>query len=157
MFGILRNNLDIVWIDVVESYSRDYSGQVTSHPVEDGSFITDHYIKNNLKIQISGLFSDADFNTRRPSVAGASLKNNQPVNASGNNQAVIITESSVNPLTKFLPENLLSLFNKGEIPILEVRGNKKKFNLLIEQWLLDIRDRGESFSLLVYDENSKLP
>lgn len=49
-----------IYFDVVTKYSKQLSGKVTSHPLDAGANITDHYISENPKYSIAGVISSAD-------------------------------------------------------------------------------------------------
>ena len=58
-------NGDIFWFDAVTDYKVTLSSDVTSHPIESGANVADHVVRNNLKLNIAGLFSDYDPHTNR--------------------------------------------------------------------------------------------
>lgn len=63
---IKNSNGDILSFDAITSYDQNYNSKVTEHPIESGGNITDHVVRNNVIVKISGLFSDfspADPNT----------------------------------------------------------------------------------------------
>lgn len=60
MIGIMRPNGDVINVTVITSYGKDYRNSVTSHPVENGSKISDHVQTENLTIGIRGIVVDAD-------------------------------------------------------------------------------------------------
>lgn len=49
-----------IYLDAVTAYSRSLSGKVTSHPVDSGVSISDHFIANNKEFTIKGVVSDVD-------------------------------------------------------------------------------------------------
>lgn len=49
-----------LYFDVVTKYSKQLTGKVTSHPLDAGANITDHYISENPKYNIVGVISSAD-------------------------------------------------------------------------------------------------
>lgn len=49
-----------LYFDAVTSWNRNYSGQVTKHPVADGGNVTDHYINNNPVFTMSAVISGTD-------------------------------------------------------------------------------------------------
>lgn len=61
LYVIKTENNDVIVFDSVTSFSEQYQGSVTSHPVEDGSKISDHVITNNVKFKIQGVVSDYNF------------------------------------------------------------------------------------------------
>jgi len=87
---IQRANGNIIYFDTAESVVKDFPSKVTSHPIEEGSPVTDHVISEPRKITVMGVISDASFmfaeddpftevrtlddgTTRRVPIAGRSL------------------------------------------------------------------------------------
>lgn len=58
---IQRANGNIIYFDAAESVVKDLPNKVTSHPIEDGSPITDHVISEPRKVSVTGIISDAAF------------------------------------------------------------------------------------------------
>jgi hypothetical protein len=64
---VLKNKTsDFIYLDVVTSYSKSLSSQVTQHPVDGSGTISDNVVANNAKFQIAGNITGADFNTGKP-------------------------------------------------------------------------------------------
>jgi hypothetical protein len=61
IYVIKTQNNDVILFDSILSFSESYQGSVTSHPVEDGSKISDNIITENLKIKIQGVVTDYNF------------------------------------------------------------------------------------------------
>lgn len=61
IYVIKTQNNDVILFDSILSFSESYQGSVTSHPVEDGSKISDNIITENLKIRIQGVVTDYNF------------------------------------------------------------------------------------------------
>lgn len=64
-FGDLQNQDEnalkgIIYFDAVTAYTKSYGGKVTSHPIEAGASISDHFISENPKFSISGVISCVD-------------------------------------------------------------------------------------------------
>lgn len=57
----LRSVSGVLYVDAVIRYGREYGGSITSHPLESGAVIADHYISSNRKYNIEGVFSGVDF------------------------------------------------------------------------------------------------
>ena len=58
---IQRANGNIIYFDTAESVVKDFPNKVTTHPIEDGSPITDHVVSEPRKITVTGVISDAAF------------------------------------------------------------------------------------------------
>jgi len=61
IYVLKTQNKDVIIFDSILSFSETYSGSVTSHPVEDGTKISDHVITDNIKFRIQGVVSDYNF------------------------------------------------------------------------------------------------
>lgn len=53
-----------VEIDVVKSEENDNSGEVTSHPVEEGADVSDHVKQSPTKLKISGVLGEPNASER---------------------------------------------------------------------------------------------
>lgn len=60
MISIQRPNKDLIHLSVITSYGLNYNNTVTSHPVENGSKISDHVQAENLSVSIRGVVVDTD-------------------------------------------------------------------------------------------------
>ena len=97
----------LIWIDATVSKEEEYSGSVTSHPIQDGSQITDHVILNNPRLTLSGVVSDYDFQIGRTQLS--SDMGGVPVTLSEVDVPVFVTYSTPSPLSKIIPEALSNL------------------------------------------------
>mgnify|MGYP000290557483 CR=1 FL=1 len=52
---------DVIVFDSITSFSESYAGSVSSHPVEDGTKMSDHAVSENTKIRINGVVTDYNF------------------------------------------------------------------------------------------------
>lgn len=50
--------IELIQIDVTTSEEHGFSSKATEHPVEDGSFVTDHLIKSPRRFSLVGIISD---------------------------------------------------------------------------------------------------
>jgi len=57
----VQDTNDVIVFDSIEGFSEGRNGQVTSHPVEDGTRISDHIIVDNKRIKLQGVVSDYNF------------------------------------------------------------------------------------------------
>ena len=53
----------LIYFDAVTQYGRDFSGQVSSHPLANGTQISDHFTRQNPKYNLSAVISGVDINT----------------------------------------------------------------------------------------------
>jgi len=61
IYVIKTQNNDVILFDSILSFSESYQGSVTSHPVEDGTKISDNIVTENIKLKIQGVVSDYNF------------------------------------------------------------------------------------------------
>ena len=94
----------MLYFDAITVYSQNYSGQVSKHPVDGGSSITDHFIKQNPVFTISGVFSDDDISTSTTLISDG--QGNYPSNTKEAPEAVSITTTDLTVLGKVLPDSL---------------------------------------------------
>lgn len=58
---IQRKNGTIIYFDTAKTVVKDLPSRITSHPIEEGSTITDHVVTDPRKITVDGVISDAAF------------------------------------------------------------------------------------------------
>lgn len=169
--AIKRKNGDLIWLDAVLSYDRTYSSQISKHPIEDGSVVTDNVTKDNSRFSLSGVITNADFNTTRPVISSAEAKayelsdrqiyNSQPVQGSksgvADNGVEYVQEGGpvigggASPLLKFLPETVTQ-FIEGQPPSVEVPDQQRPdWVYEVEDILVDIQRNHELVSILEFN------
>lgn len=89
-----------IYLDVTTEWRRKYGGKVTSHPVEAGVEISDHFVSDNPKIHIKGVITSVDFSFI-PSVTF--LEGEPVINNNGKPQAVSVSGGGGN-LRQFIPD-----------------------------------------------------
>jgi hypothetical protein len=153
-----RANGDIIWFDAITQYDTTYSASVTKHPVSSGGYVSDHTTIDNVILNISGIFSDADFNISRQliEVKGADgkaiSKNKQYTNNTQTVYPVAITETS--SINRILPE-VVAQFTKDSIPTTFVTPQEKaKTALAVKLNLIDMWRTREEFQVLDIIDNS---
>nr|DAH57162.1 MAG TPA: hypothetical protein [Caudoviricetes sp.] len=93
-----------VYLDSVTLYSQDHSGKVTSHPIDVGSNVSDHYFKNNPKYKITAVVSGVDISTGTYLIQDTA--GNVPYNAIPAPSAVNVSSTDSSVLKKFIPDSL---------------------------------------------------
>lgn len=94
----------MLYFDAVTVYTQNYTGQVSKHPVDGGSPITDHFIKQNPVFTISGVFSTDDISTNSYLITDLSGK--YPSNTRKSPDPVIISSTDLSVLGKLIPDSL---------------------------------------------------
>jgi hypothetical protein len=79
-----------IYFDVVTKYAKQLSGKVTSHPLDAGANITDHYISENPKFSISGVISSADISGIPSQIL---IDGETPLNVNPQAGAVVVNDS----------------------------------------------------------------
>lgn len=102
----------IVYLDAVTSYSRSLKGKVTSHPVDSGSNISDHFVANNPSFSIRGIVSHVDITGTSALVE---INGGSPVNSKAIPASVTIAEQD--NVMKYLPGSVKQFFSRGEVEV----------------------------------------
>ena len=97
-------NGGFIYFDAVKSYSQDYSGKVTQHPIDSGASITDHFVKNNSRFTVSAVITGVDISTGTyliQDLAGLS-----PYNSNEAPNAVSVNSTDNSVLSKLIPNSI---------------------------------------------------
>lgn len=133
MIVVLKaSNTDVILMDCVPSFNEAYDATVTSHPIEGGSKITDHFIVNNNKIKISGIVSDYNFINPIKAQMNKVLGYEATVNNAEKN-------SRVNPFG----DMVVPSFNLAQSVSAEA----------VRKRLISIANNGEFVEIFLYSEN----
>ena len=111
-----------IYLSAVTSYTQDYRGQVTKHPVDTGASITDHFVKENSVYNISGVVSGADISYIPFSVAYEYF-GGQPGNTLIQPAEINITEEG-SGLLKYLPDSV-GQFLTPSLPTVQMFGESR--------------------------------
>lgn len=157
--AIKRKNNDLIFIDAVLQYTRQYSSSVSKNPIENGSSVTDHVTLENTVLTVNGVVSDADFNIDRPlitpddaqyfEIANRNFLNNNPIIGSP-----IIGGPNSKP--SFIPEIVNQFLNDNPPTITYVDDEDRggvltRISTSIELDLLNIYETKEEITLLDFD------
>lgn len=107
----------MLFFDAVTVYTQNYSGQVSKHPVDGGSPITDHFIKQNTVFTLSGVFSSDDISTNITLISDTS--GTYPYNTRVAPSPVSVTSTDQSILKKFIPDSF-GQFLPDSTPIVNV-------------------------------------
>lgn len=124
-----------IYMDSVTAYTQNYSGKVTSHPVDGGANISDHFVKDNNKITISAVITGVDISTGTYLIQD--LVGNAPFNSQEAPTAVSVNSTDQSVLKKFIPDSI-GQFLSDSTP--EVVVDSRRTDLLeqIRQALVDL-------------------
>ena len=134
--AIQRENGDLIWFDAVLTYQQSFSSSVSKHPIEGGETVTDNVTTQNPIFNISGVVSNADFNTMRPFISSSDataygisrrrIYNSQPI---PDGQGPIIG-SKASPILARIP--VVGQFFEGQPPSVIVPDLKRP------DWVLEV-------------------
>lgn len=97
-----------IYLDAVTAYSRSLSGKVTSHPVDSGVSVSDHFIANNKEFTLKGVISDVDITGVSDDVV---LDGQVPMNATKRPNTPTI--SGQQDALQFLPSSVKQFFERS--------------------------------------------
>lgn len=93
-----------IYLDAVTLYTENNGGKVTSHPIADGGLVSDHFIRENKKLNISAVITGVDISIDSYSIED--FDGNTPFNVSPAPNPVYITSTDQSVLSKFLPDSI---------------------------------------------------
>jgi hypothetical protein len=143
-----------LYFDAITTYQKNYPNTVTRHPVEDGSNISDHLTQENMILQFSGIISNADFNTLRPTRGmgvvdttenGRSvvIKNLSPV---GKDVSVVSKESPVS----FLPNSITQFLSNSAPNVQFDQSGRPDYQKLIKDEIIKARNKRDFVTVLEF-------
>lgn len=100
-----------IYFDAVTSFEESLTGAVSSHPIDGGGTITDHFTRENPRFSMSAVISGVDI-----SYHGRVVEDdvgNQALNSSSSPDAVKINSKS-NSLLKFIPDTVGQFFTPSK-------------------------------------------
>ena len=93
-----------IYLDAVTTYTQNHNGKVTSHPIADGGLVSDHYIRENNKFNITAVITGADVSTGTYLIQDPDGRTPFNVGLAPTEVSVNSTDQSV--LQKFLPDSI---------------------------------------------------
>ena len=110
-----------IYIDAVTTYTQDFRGQVTKHPLDTGATVSDHYISENPVYTISGVVSGTDLSGIPFSITDQ--QGNRPFNAQQQPTSISLNSSSQGFL-QYVPDSVAQFLSVSG-PTVEVFGNTR--------------------------------
>ena len=125
----------LIYCDAVTSYTQNYSGQISKHPIDNGGLVTDHYIRSNPIFTIGAVITGVDISTGTYLIQD--LDGNSPYNSNQAPNAVSVNSTDQSVLKKFIPDSI-GQFLSDSTP--EVIVDTRRADLLeqIRQALIDL-------------------
>lgn len=99
-----ENGGGMLYFNAVTSYSQDYSGKVSQHPIDLGGSVTDHYVKNNPRFKVSAVITGIDISTSNYLIED--LDGNIPYNVEPPINPVSVNSTDQSVLQKFIPDSI---------------------------------------------------
>ena len=119
---LFNNDETVIYLDAVTSYNKTRRSNISEHPVDSSSFITDHVSKSNPTFSIRGTISSADFNNQQLDALDDEGNIIDPDARTLVDPLTIIEQSN---LTSFLPgavQQVLGTNNQSRVESDEFRG-----------------------------------
>ena len=107
------------YINAVERYEKNYSNQITKHPLDSGASISDHVIMDNPVFTIQGVISGVDIDTNfglRSGVVGGgedSQTSESPINVRKSEISTTITKEDGGRFAKYIPDIVGQFLKNG--------------------------------------------
>ena len=93
-----------IYFDAITAYTQNFKGQVTKHPIANGGNVSDHFIRDNPVITLSGVITGVDISTGVYLIQdgnGIEPSNTFPAPA-----AVSVNSTDQSVLQKFIPDSI---------------------------------------------------
>lgn len=93
-----------IYFDAITSYSRNYTGTVTKHPLDSGASVVDHFVADNPTITISGVVTGVDVSTGSFNITD--MEGNRPYNVQQAPNAVTVLGGDDSLVSRFIPSSI---------------------------------------------------
>lgn len=123
-----------IYLDAVQSYTSSFSGKTTSHPVDSGASITDHFIKDNSIYSISGVISGTDLSGIPFGITDQ--EGNRPLNAQRQVEPVSL-DFKGSKLLQYIPDSIGQFLGKS-LPTINVDQSTIRTDLNYEILVKDL-------------------
>ncbi len=100
-----------IYFDAVTSFEESLTGSVSSHPIDGGGTITDHFTRENPRFTMNAIISGVDISYHGRVVQDED--GNEALNSSASPDAVRINSKS-NSLLKFVPDTIGQFFTPSK-------------------------------------------
>lgn len=120
-----------IYLDATTDYGKNFQGRVTSHPVESGVSVSDHFVVDNPQFRVSGVISGADLSAIPSQLF---IEGETVMNANPQPPAAIINDLGTS-LRRLIPDSI-EQFIPNQVPEV-IGGNSPRvdFKTEIEQFL----------------------
>jgi hypothetical protein len=124
-----------IYLDATVAYTQSYTGSVTKHPIDGGSNVTDHFIRNNPTFTIGAVITGVDISTGTYLIQD--LDGNNPYNSNEAPNAVSVNSTDQSVLKKFIPDSI-GQFLSDSTPEVVIDSRRADLIEQIRQALIDL-------------------
>ena len=103
-WGSTPEEQGMIYLDAVQVYTQNHSGQVTKHPVDTGGVIVDHFVRQNPVFTISAVITGVDIS--QGTYLLQDLNGNHPFNTRPAPTAVSVNSTDKSLLKRFIPASI---------------------------------------------------
>lgn len=124
-----------IYFDAITAYTQNFKGQVTKHPIANGGNVSDHFIRDNPVITLSGVITGVDISTGVYLIEdgnGVEPSNTFPAPA-----AVSVNSTDQSTLQKFIPDSI-GQFLSDATPSVTVDSRRSDLIEQIRQALMNL-------------------
>lgn len=100
-----------IFLDAVTLYTQAHTGKVTSHPIASGSNISDHFIKDNSKYNVSAVITAVDVSSMGSTTLIADPDGLVPFNVGLPPSEVSINSTDNSVLKRLIPSSIGQFFS----------------------------------------------
>ena len=147
-FGNVNDSNSIsgfIYFDAVTDYSRSYGGKVTSHPIDAGASVSDHFVSDNPRFRVNAVVSGVDLSAIPSKIL---IDNEAPLNTNLQPNSISVNNFYSN-LTSILPASVLQFIESNQFTIDGGGGLRKNYKKEVS-FLIENLIKG-----LYYNENRK--
>ena len=98
-----------IYLDAVTAYTQSHTGKVSSHPVDGGSNISDNFIRENSKFNITAVITAVDIST--DAYLAADPEGNLAINTHPAPSAVSVESTDNSVLRRLIPSSIGQFFS----------------------------------------------
>lgn len=120
-----------IYLDATTDYGKNFQGRVTSHPIEAGVSVSDHFTVDNPQFRVSGVISGADLSAipSKLFIDGEAVMNANP------QPPAAIVNNLNSSLRRFLPDSIEQFIPNRTPQILGGGTARVDFKTEVEQFL----------------------
>lgn len=137
-WGETEEDSGFIYMDAVSTYTQNYTGQVTKHPVSKGYNITDAFIKNNPTFTFSAVITGVDISTQSFLITDPD-DGSIPYNVGVAPSAVSVNSTDQSVLKQFIPDSI-GQFLSDSTPDIRMDTQRQDLIEQIRQILIDLMD-----------------